>query len=127
MKTIYGGIIGLVTGFVATILMTPKSGKETRNDIGSIADKSWFKTQMAYHKLAVKLGFGSRKKIADLTKERVDEANARKNGDNVDPTKRKDDKRTLEKIHSKSQATKAINSSNAKEPLKKVPAQNYKS
>lgn len=127
MKTIYGAISGLVVGFLGATLLAPKSGKETRKNIDNFANKSWFKTQMTYHKLAVKLGIGSsRKKIADLTKTRMDETKANNNGANVDPSTRENNRRSLEQVHSNSQATQAVNSSNAKDSMKKTPSQSYK-
>jgi gas vesicle protein len=119
MKMIYGIISGLFAGFVGAVLMAPNNGKATRKDINNFMDKRWFKAQMAYHKLGVKLGIGSRKKIADLTRERMESDKMKKNTGNADPLARDND--TLKEVHSKAAANKAVDNATAKSHLRKVP------
>lgn len=120
MKTIYGLVGGLVTGFVAAVLATPRSGKETRSNLGEFTNDKWYDLRMAYQKLALKIGIGSRKKIADLTKEKKNEIEKNQKKTVVDPNAR-GEKESLEKVHEKSAATKAVDGPTAKSHLRKVP------
>lgn len=119
MRTIAGAITGIIVGFIASSLLAQKSGRETRQDIADSMDENLFKLQLEYHKLAVKMGIeSSRKKIAELTKDRMEKDHGDKNI--VDPTARADSD-ALKKVHERDQATKAVDNSTAKSQLRKVP------
>jgi gas vesicle protein len=120
MKIIYATITGLITGFIAAVFMAPDSGKETRKSLKGTVRKQWKDVRMAYNQSAFKLGLISEKKKADLNRKTVNAYNSKNKKASADPSTRRNDE-TLEKVHEKAAATKAIDSPTAKSTLRKVP------
>lgn len=116
MKTIYGGLIGLVTGFVTAILMTPNSGKETRKDIRKSVNEQAKNAKSGYEELALRLGLLSKQKRAELNKQKVKAQNKKINKNTVDPTVR--DEKELQRYHENNAGDKVINSDTAKAKYK---------
>lgn len=120
MRMIYGTITGLITGFIAAVFMAPRSGKDTRKSLNGALNKPWKNVRMAYNESAYKLGLISEKKKADLNRKTVNAFNATKKKTSADPSMGRNNE-TLEKVHEKAAAKKAIDSPTAKSNLRKVP------
>lgn len=116
---IYGLIAGLLSGLIGSVLMAPRSGQETRKKLDKSLSKPIKDVRMSYNKLINKVGLISDKKLADLNKKTVTAYNQKRNNGpkngNVGDTK------TVEKMHEKSGATKAVDSPSDKSHLRKVP------
>jgi gas vesicle protein len=120
MKAIYAAIAGLITGFIGATVMAPRNGRETRKNINEVFNKQWKNVRMAYNESAYKLGLISEKKKADLNRETVTAYNAKNKKTNATPSGVRNNE-TLEKVHEKAAATKAVDSPSAKSSLRRVP------
>jgi gas vesicle protein len=54
-KLAIGSVVAAAAGYVAGVLTAPKSGKETRKDIKSAADKSWTQAEKELKRLHTEL------------------------------------------------------------------------
>ena len=120
MKVINGVIIGLISGFIGSLFVAPRSGRETRNRISMAMNKPLKNVRMFYNELAFKLRLISEKKKADLNKATVTTYNERKNKNKV-ASPMPSNNTALKASHEKSAATKAVDSATAKSGLRKVP------
>ena len=119
MRIIYGTIAGLLAGFIGATLLAPRSGKETRKNLDKSSSKYIKDLRMTYNRLANKVGLISDKKLADLNKKTVTAYNSKNS--NGSTNARVGDAKTLEKVHERSAATKAVDSPTDKSHLRKVP------
>lgn len=120
MKAIYAAITGLIAGFIGATFLAPRGGRETRKSLNKSFNKQWKDLRMTYNESAYKLGLISEKKKADLNRETVTAFNEKNKQGNATPSGVRNNE-TLEKVHEKSAANKAVDSPSAKSSLRRVP------
>lgn len=100
MRFLIGVAAGLVTGFVTSVLVTPRSGKQNRNEINRRLRKPVKDGKIFLNKAAWRTGLISEQKKAALNKKTVEAYNAKR--EEQEDIYSNEPERALEQAHEQS-------------------------